>query len=54
MESENLQLGDFVRQSDQLAETYLPAFAALFDAALVQSVLPVGVIMGSAAADDEG
>jgi transportin-3 len=51
--SENLQLGDFVRQSDKLAETYLPAFAALFDAALVQTVLPTDVIMGTTLVDDE-
>ena len=53
MESENLQLGDFVRQSDKLAETYLPAFAALFDAALTQTVLPMSFIYGTTTIDDE-
>ena len=53
MESENLQLGDFVRQSDKLAETYLPAFVALFDVALTQTVLPIGYIYGTCTLDDE-
>ena len=53
LSSENLQLGDFVRQSDKLAETYLPAFAALFDAALLQTILPMEVIMGTKVICDE-
>ena len=53
MESENLQLGDFVRQSDKLGETYIPAFVALFDVALIQTVLPIGYIYGTCALDDE-
>ena len=53
LESENLQLGDFVRQSDKLAETYLPAFAAIFDAAISQTVLPMGCITGSSTIDHE-
>jgi transportin-3 len=51
--AENLQLSDFIRQSDKLAETYLPAFLALFDAALLQFVLPNGVIVGTSVMDDE-
>ena len=53
LRAECLQLGDFVRQSERLAETYLPAFAALFDVALQQTVLPMDVITGSSVIDIE-
>eukprot|EP00596_Hydrurales_sp_CCMP1899_P005256 CAMPEP_0119037984 /NCGR_PEP_ID=MMETSP1177-20130426/6598_1 /TAXON_ID=2985 /ORGANISM="Ochromonas sp, Strain CCMP1899" /LENGTH=694 /DNA_ID=CAMNT_0006999933 /DNA_START=778 /DNA_END=2859 /DNA_ORIENTATION=+ len=53
MEGENLQLSDFMRGSEKLAEVYLPAFAALFDIAILQVTLPIGVVTGSNTIDDE-
>jgi len=46
MEADNMQLSDFMRASAKLHERFITAYVGLYDAALVQLVLPADVIQG--------